>query len=449
MCTIMEFTRRETALLASGDFLILIASLWIALAIRNFRFPEPGYFELNLIPFIPIFLLSIIVFYIAGLYEKQTRLVKLEMGERILGAQVANVILAAVLFFILPLSIAPKTILAIYLAVSVVAVSSWRFYRAKRERNAGNKTRALLVAGGAAAHEVFEEVNGNDRYLFSFAAHIDPAGRRSEDLEHLVKDACREGATAIVIDTRDSAVAPILPALYATMLGGTAFLEFSLFYESIFDRVPLDHIDHAWLLEHLPRRHVLYGVAKRAFDLVFGAIVLVVAAPFILVAAVSLLLSGGSAFILSERIGQGGRTFNLIKMRTMLINDRGEPALRAKNRVTKFGSFLRKTRIDELPQLWNVIAGDLSFIGPRPELPAIAAVYEREIPYYHARHVIPPGLSGWAQIHDSDAPRGPADVLRTRRKLSFDLYYLKHRSFGLDLAIAIKTLRALFAFSGT
>lgn len=96
-----------------------------------------------------------------------------------------------------------------------------------------------------------------------------------------------------------------------------------------------------------------------------------------------------------------------------------------------------------------MLVGDLSFIGPRPELPKIAEIYEREIPQYRMRHLIAPGLSGWAQINDADAPRGGADVVRTRRKLSFDLYYLKHRSFGLDLAIAIKTLRALFSFSGT
>ncbi|MBU6321009.1 sugar transferase [Patescibacteria group bacterium] len=446
----MEFTRRETAILALGDFLILIASLWVALAIRNFGFPQISYFESNLTPFIPVFLLSIVVFYIAGLYEKQTRLVKLEMGERILGAQVANVILAALLFFVLPLSIAPKTILALYFAVSVIAVSAWRLYRAKRERSAGAKTRALLVASGTAAREVFEEVNGNDRYLFSFTAHIDPAGKRPEELERLVNGACRAGVTAVVIDTRDAAVAPILPALYGALLGGTAFLEFAAFYENVFDRVPLDHIDHAWLLERLPRRHrTLYGAAKRIFDILFGIIVLIIASPFIALAAVLLRLSGGPAFIKNERVGQDGRTFNLIKLRTMLINDHGDPKLRAANRVTKLGAFLRKTRIDELPQLINVIAGDLAFIGPRPELPSIAAVYEREIPYYHVRHVIPPGLSGWAQIHDYDAPRGGADAVRTRRKLSFDLYYLKHRSFLLDLAVTLKTLRALFSLSGT
>ena len=139
----------------------------------------------------------------------------------------------------------------------------------------------------------------------------------------------------------------------------------------------------------------------------------------------------------------------MYKLRTMLFDDHGDPELQKKNRVTLFGRLLRKTRIDELPQLWNVLKGELSFIGPRPELPKIAEVYEREIPFYHLRHLIAPGLSGWAQIHDYNVPRGAADIEKTRRKLSFDLYYLKRRSFGLDLAITLKTLRALLSLSGT
>ena len=139
----------------------------------------------------------------------------------------------------------------------------------------------------------------------------------------------------------------------------------------------------------------------------------------------------------------------LVKLRTMLFYDAGDPEKQKMNRIIPFGKFLRVSRIDELPQLWNVLRGELSFVGPRPEFPKIAAVYEKEIPYYHARHVVPPGLSGWAQIKDYDAPKGPADVKRTRRKLSYDLYYVKHRSFALDIAIALKTIRALVSFSGT
>ncbi|MDB4991960.1 MAG: sugar transferase, partial [Parcubacteria group bacterium] len=157
----------------------------------------------------------------------------------------------------------------------------------------------------------------------------------------------------------------------------------------------------------------------------------------------------GNPFIWHKRIGRGNKPFYIVKLRSMLINDHGEPELQKKNRVTTFGKILRKTRIDEFPQLWNILKGDLSFIGPRPELPTNARVYETEIPYYEVRHLITPGLSGWAQIYDHDPPRGAVDIERTQRKLSYDMYYLKHRSFGLDMAIALKTLRALLSFSGT
>jgi len=443
----MVFTRRETAILAIGDFLILAASLWAALLIRNLALPGWGYFAQNLVPFIPVFLLSIAVFYIAGLYEKQTRLVRRVMGERIAYAQVANVIIAALLFFVLPLTIAPKTILAIYLVVSVIAVTVWRFFRVKRELAKDSWTEAVLIARGDAARELFEEANENGRSLVHFGAIIDPSESSAKAIPAALEVARDKGARLVVLDTRDPVVVKALPELYGAMLEGVVFAEFENFYEGVFDRVPLEHVDHAWLLERLPRSHSAYQVAKRAFDILLAIVGLIIAIPFVLVAAILLSFSG-APFIRNERVGKNERTFTLYKLRTMLLNDRGDPELRAKNRVTALGSFLRKTRIDELPQLWNILIGDLSFIGPRPELPSIAAIYEKEIPYYRARHLIAPGLSGWAQIRDYDAPKGGADVERTKTKLSYDLFYLKHRSFGLDLSIAAKTLRALASFSG-
>ena len=164
----MAFGRRETAILILGDLLILIASLWMALLLRNLSLPTFGYFEANLIPFLPVFLLSLVVFYISGLYEKQTRPIRRVMSARVFGAQVANVIIAAIIFFILPLSIAPKTILILYLVVSVVAEALWRVYRMKSEMKASNRVPALLVGSGSAVLELYDEVNDNSRYLIRF-----------------------------------------------------------------------------------------------------------------------------------------------------------------------------------------------------------------------------------------------------------------------------------------
>jgi lipopolysaccharide/colanic/teichoic acid biosynthesis glycosyltransferase len=358
-------------------------------------------------------MLSIVVFYIAGLYEKQTRPIRSVMGIRIFGAQAATVAIAAILFFILPLNIAPKTILVLYLIISVVTESVWRFYRMNREIADGKRVPVVLVGSGPAALELYEEVNGNNTYMIRFVDRIE----------------------------REDSI--------ASTVGNGIYRHVAPLYEEIFDRVPLEHIDSSKLLEFLSKHHILYDISKRIFDIVLTILISVIAVPIIAVAAAILYLEGGTPFIHPERIGKGEKKIHLLKLRTMLFNDNGDPQLQKKNRITGFGYILRKTRIDELPQLWNILTGDLSFIGPRPEFSKIVEVYEREVPQYRMRHLIAPGLSGWAQIHDYDAPRGGVDVERTKRKVSYDLYYLKHRSFGLDLAIAIKTLRTLLAFSGT
>lgn len=428
---------------------MLVVSLWLALAVRNLEIPENAYYLGHLTAFIPVFCLSVLIFFIAGLYERQARLVKRILGVRIMGAQLATTLLAAVLFFLLPFEIAPKTILAIYLAISVALASVWRFFIAPYLSFA-EREHAILVGSGPLVESVFHEVNRQPKYYLSFVHRIDPNEGSIEGLPARVRHAVgMEHATLVVIDTRDPDVKGQLEGLYDLMVSGVSFVEFATFYENLFDKVPVDHIDHAWILECLPKRNMLYSFFKRLIDIVGALVGIVLAAPFIALAAVLLLLERGEPFVFHERIGCGGKRFKIVKLRTMLMNDHGDPELQKRNRVTTVGRILRKTRIDELPQLWNILRGDLSFIGPRPELPAIAAVYEREIPYYDVRHLIAPGLSGWAQIYDYDAPRGAADVERTRRKLSYDLYYLKNRSFALDMAIALKTLRALVSFSGT
>lgn len=443
----MAFDRRETMTLIIGDFCILVVSLWLSLVLRNLAIPPLSYFELNLSPFLPIFLLSLVVFYIAGLYEKQTRPIRRVMSVRIFGAQVATVTIAAIVFFILPLTIAPKTILFLYLLISVPAESLWRFYRMIHEMKEGSRDKALLIGSGPSVQELYEEVNNNDRYLIRFVSRIEPRGTR-QGIAATVSKAAHEGIGVVVIDTA-TLNAATLPELYQYISGNTLLVTFASLYEEIFDRVPLAHLNTSQLLESLPKRHGVYDVSKRLFDIILAIAASLVAIPFIVIAAVILWISDGSPFIYSERVGKGGRVFKLMKLRSMLFNDHGDATLQKQNRVTPFGRFLRSTRIDELPQLLNVIRGDLSFIGPRPELPRLTQVYEKEIPEYRLRYLIAPGLSGWAQIHDYDAPRGGADVERTKRKISFDLYYLKHRSFGLDLAIAFKTFRTLLAFSGT
>lgn len=443
----MPLIRRDAGILFLGDLFFLTLSLWLALTLREFSFPERAYVLEHLFAFLPVFAVSILVFFIAGFYEHQTLLVRRVMGARIVGAQAATTLIAAVLFFVLPLSIAPKTVLILYMVISAILICVWRLSIAFRLGNTAGRAPALLVGRGPATAEILAEVNGNSRYPFKFMEHVDP--EQVASVASCIENAIARGVRIVVLDTRDPKVRGALPGFYQAAVAHVTFAEFVSFYTRIFDRVPLENVDDAWLLECLPREHRGYDLAKRTFDIVLAAIGIVIAFPFIAVAALVQLMLGGTPFISHERIGKGGKTFRILKLRTMLLNDHGDPVLQKKNRVTPFGKFLRKTRIDELPQLVNILKGELSFIGPRPEIPVIAAVYEKEIPYYQMRHLISPGLSGWAQIRHTDAPRGPADVERTRRKLSYDLYYLAHRSFALDVTIALKTVRSLVSFSGS
>lgn len=171
-----------------------------------------------------------------------------------------------------------------------------------------------------------------------------------------------------------------------------------------------------------------------------------VAYPFVLLMVT--LEDGGSVFTYQRRIGRNNRQIRIIKFRTMRFNDEGRWRQKEeKNHITRIGRVLRRTRLDEFPALWNVLTGDLSLIGPRPEFPEAVAHYSREIPYYNVRHLIKPGLSGSAQLY-GEHPHHGTDIAKTKNKLSYDLYYIKNRSLFLDLKIALRTIQTLLSRSG-
>lgn len=216
-------------------------------------------------------------------------------------------------------------------------------------------------------------------------------------------------------------------------------------------------VGERWLVEHaatsLSNRRT-YDFTKRVLDVIvatIGAVISLVFYPFV-IAAIKL-EDDGPIFITQKRVGMNGGSASIIKFRSMSGNDSGNyvntgATSGTRLRITRVGNFLRKSRIDELPQFWNVIRGDLSLVGPRPELPSLAAIYEKEIPYYNARHLVKPGLFGWAQIYHEAHPHHMVATEDTRDKLSYDLYYIKNRSLMLDIKIVLRTLDILMKRSG-
>jgi lipopolysaccharide/colanic/teichoic acid biosynthesis glycosyltransferase len=249
----------------------------------------------------------------------------------------------------------------------------------------------------------------------------------------------------IVITSADEAPASWAPTLTRALLAGKRVRHVSEFLEEVQGSVAIEHFD----LDQLPVGGLTsYRTRKRLFDLACVAAAVPVALPLVALASLGVLVTMGRPVLFVQwREGMGGRAFRMFKLRTMR-HARPDDGLAATGpndaRVTSFGRILRRFRIDELPQLWNVLTGDMSFIGPRPEWVPLAETFAAQEPAYHFRNLVRPGITGWAQVRTGPA----ADLAETRVKLGYDLFYLKHLSFSLDLQILIRTLWTLAAGGG-
>lgn len=450
----MEERTRELLTLILGDIAIFISALWITLWVRYLELPNSTLLQEHLGPFLIISTVWIFVFYIAGLYDKHTIFLKTMLFSRIVRTQLTNIVIAFGLFLIIPFGITPKTNLAIYLVISVCLITVWRMWLFPRLAPKDSH-RAILLADGPEAVELVDEVNNNDRYTYRFVRIIDQetAAQTDDFASRLLALIEREQVDIVVVDPHAPHARDVLPEIFklSFLSFKITFFDFSKVYEATFDRIPMTVLHYEWFISHISQaRNLLYDTFKRGLDVV-GAVLLSLPAllifPFIALAIK--VEDRGPLFYKSERIGQYNSLIKIYKLRTKNGTDSGSAALKSQLMDTQVGRVLRKTRIDELPQLINVLRGDLSFIGPRPEMPALAEVYAREVPYYNTRHLIKPGLSGWAQIKEHNVPRGGVDIERTKIKLSYDLWYLQHRSLLLDLQITFKTFCTLLMRSGT
>jgi len=443
--------RKEPILLFLGDILIFTLALWLSLSIRNLGFPSLNEFYAHLTPFSFIFLTWLFSFFIAGLYEKHTVMLKSKLPSVILNTQIFNSIIAALFFYLIPyFGIAPKTILFIYLFVSFILILVWRIY-GERMFGFKEKEKAILIGGGKEMRDLKQEVNNNSRYSLEFVSSIDLDKTDSLDFQSEILDRVyAEGISIIVIDLLDKKVEPILPHLYNLIFSKIKFVDMHKIYEDIFDRVPLSLLKYNWFLENISfAQKIGYDAFKRGMDIGLSFILGIVSLAFYPFVVLFIKLDdGGPIFISQERVGQNNKIIKIIKFRSMSVNDDGVAEKEKEQKITGAGRFLRKTRIDELPQLWSILKGDMSLVGPRPEMPSLVKLYEKEISYYNIRHLIKPGLSGWAQLYHRTPPKFDASSNETKIKLSYDLYYIKNHSFLLDLKIALKTLKALLSRSG-
>lgn len=446
--------KREYLTLLAGDICVFFVSLWLTLFVRYLAFPSNDLFWTHVVPFSLFFVGWLVVFFLAGLYGKHTRLFRSKLPTTIISAQLINILIAALFFFFVPVfGIAPKTNLVLYLFVSTALIVTWRLAIYPQLRST-KKFKGVLIASGPDAKALAEEIGRDHRYPFSFSYVIDTSRAPTHEI---IQRACRvaeeDDVTFVVVDYADPAVSAALPIIYDAAFHKRRFalIDVLELYQEVFDCVPLSLTRYAWVLGQVGASRG-YDVFKRALDVVIGAFVGVLSLviyPFVMIAIK--LEDGGPIFIRQERIGRFQKHIQVLKFRSMSGNDHGDYGQNGKSKlkVTKVGKWLRILRIDELPQLWAVIRGDLSLVGPRPELPALASQYNARIPYYNARYLVAPGLTGWAQIrHDRDPHHGTA-MEETKEKLSYDLFYLQHRSLILDLFVILQTIRIVLTARGS
>lgn len=416
------------ALLLLGDIIILYLSLFLALWMRKFSLPPMDILVQHLLPFTIVNFIWISIFVIAGFYNFER---KIFIGlEAIVHAVVTGMFIAIVVFYLFPFNIEPKTTLILQSIMVMWLIWKWRkVFGTMTIKTAGIKT---LFLDGAM------EKN-------SLVTHL----KLKPQLGYQPVDEA-EIADLVVVSHEAKENKNTIDLLYKMVQSGKTVIDFDKFYETITGKIPVHQIGKEWFVDNLMEiNKKSFQKMKLIVDLILTIIFVVPTILLFPFTALAIKLeSSGPVLFRQKRVGKNGKIFEVVKFRSMIHeSDTGKIGWKKPtgndNRLTRVGKIIRKTRIDELPQIWNVLRGEISFIGPRPERPEFVAELEKQVPHYSMRHIVKPGLTGWAQIHNSGASAEDAP-----EKMQYDLYYIKNRSLLLDILILLKTIMIILRKEG-
>ncbi len=424
-------------ILLLGDVVLLYISLFLTLFLGFWGEFTSEIFNLHLIPFSIIYLFWLIIFYISGFYDLHLIKSKLSFYARFVGAISANLIIGILFFYTVPFfGITPKTNLILNVSIYGILFLVWRrtFYSLF---SVHFLNRTAVIGKGAEVENLKTQIR--ERPYLGYK--IVPM-----DLENdLFTQIQEKNINTVIFDENLESHPQILKALYFCLPAKVDFLNFSQAYELITEKIPVSTISETWFLENLKEgERLFYDKIKRFIDIILASIILIFTLPLWLLIAVAIKLEdGGPVFYSQKRIGKDRKPFTLYKFRSMKVDAEKNGAVWAEKedkRITRIGKLLRRLHLDEIPQMINVIKGNISLVGPRPERPEFVEQLEKEIPHYHLRHIIKPGFTGWAQIKF----RYGRSVMDSKEKFEYDLYYLKNRNFLLDLGILLRTFQLFF-----
>lgn len=440
-----------------GDIFILYLSLWLTLWLR-YGYLDQSLWNKHLLPFSIVFTIWLIVFFINGLYEFKKVRVDFSFYSNLLQNLGINAALAIVFFYLFSDDFGqmrPQTILLILMAVYATLFFIWRksFYKLISSRSLGNNL--ALIGLNDESLALAEEIINKPQLGYQLKLIINPDFVPvpekfqiipiSKNLNDLKNEFLKHKIQTVVVVNNPKYAAEVSRYLFENINLKIQYYNLTNFYEKIIGKIPLMLLERNWFLENFNSRSKnSFAIAKRFIDLFFATffgLISLILIPFIAVAIK--LESKGKIIYQQERVGLNNKKFKVYKFRTMQENAEQNGAVWASvndTRVTRIGKLLRRTRLDEIPQFLNIIIGNMSFVGPRPERPEFVEQLRQEIPFYNERHLIKPGLTGWAQIN---YPYG-ASVADAKEKLQYDLFYIKNQSVALDVSIILKTINAMF-----
>lgn len=458
--------RTKQLILWAGDNIGLIIGLFLSLALRQFHWPSLEQIVIHL----PLLWILIVVWtvsnYINGLYDLG-RISGADKYRRLTQASAMSLVMSAIAFYIFNTSsvATPKTILVLTVLLGYSLSALWRQFSSNILALVPLHTRIIVVGYDNETADLIDLLIKNPGKGYSVAAVFDP--NHSIKPETLSKEisvytnltALRAAITThkahLVVPAPNLSGHPdIVRELYELLFWPVRIMEFSTFYESVTGRVPASSYSDGWFISNLVNReHQMYDSIRRAMDWVVGigmGFIFLGLFPFI--ATAIKFNSKGPILFKQKRMGWRSTTFTIQKFRTMYVlaadgsaeTQGPEFAKKDDERITPVGKFLRQTRLDELPQFWNLLRGDITLIGPRPERPEIFAKLESAMPYYHLRLLVKPGITGWAAINQHYA--GTID--EAIQKLQYDLYYIKNRSVLLDLVVVLRTVNVVLRMMG-
>ncbi len=458
---------KRRLMLMQGDLVVTLLAVFIALWLWALAADEPFTLEFiwpRAFWFIVLPLLWLALAHANDYYNLRITAHFASSVTRLAWVTLQLLLAYGIIYMFAPRNLLPRVFILYYAILSLALIVAWRTGRLFLTNWSGFRRRALIVGTGSASQVIWEAIKQevqHDYEIVGYIASIHDAASPVDwaDLlgtgKELTSVVHQYGISELIVSYVNQVPDDIFQGLMDCYGRGVAIVPMPMLYEQITGRIPIELVDqNLWALvlpheEHSLSFH-LYRAIKRTLDILLALAGLACFALFFpMLALVIKLDSPGPIFYFQERVGQGGKIFKIVKLRSMIADAEkltgAQWATTGDKRITRVGRIMRKTRLDEVPQLINVLLGDMSLVGPRPERPEFVRMLTCEIPFYPTRHAVKPGLTGWAQIRY----RYGSSTADSLAKLQYDLYYIRHQSLIFDLLILARTLSTVIRFQGT